>query len=94
MFCVVYGLNLVLKILQQLANLELLDVQGWLVLFWDIPTFHNWCERGKKFAVSIMSARYSRKILVYILIHLIKKARGAAFIWHMCITFGFESENS
>ena len=32
----------------------------------------NWCEKGKKFTVFIMSARYYRKILVYILIHLIK----------------------
>ena len=47
----------------------------------------NWCEKGKKFAVFIMSARYSRKILVYILIHLIKNARGAVFIRHHCMYF-------
>ena len=45
----------------------------------------NWCEKGKKFAVFIMCARYSRKMLVYILIHLIKKVRGAVFIRHMCV---------
>ena len=45
----------------------------------------NWCEKGKKFAGFIMSARYSGKILVYMLIHLIKNERGAVFIWHMCI---------
>ena len=46
-----------------------------------------WCEKGKKFAVFIMSARYSREISVYKLIHLIKNARGAVFIQHMCIYF-------
>ena len=56
---------------------------GWY-FFWTFQPPINWCEKGKKFAVFIMSARYSRKILVYILIHLIKNARGAVFIRHMC----------
>ena len=45
----------------------------------------KWCEKGKKFAVFIMSARYSIKMLVYILIHLIKNTRVAVFILHMCM---------
>ena len=45
----------------------------------------NWCEKGRKFAVYLMCSRYSRKILVYILIHLIKNTRGAVFIRRMCI---------
>ena len=44
----------------------------------------NWCEKSKKFAVFIISARYSKKIMVYILIHLIENARGAIFIRCMC----------
>ena len=45
----------------------------------------NWCKKAKKFAAFIISAGYLRKKLVYILIHLIKDALGAVFIWHMCI---------
>ena len=45
----------------------------------------NLCEKGEKFTVFIMPARYSRIILVYILIHLIENTRGAVFIRHMCL---------
>ena len=51
----------------------------------------NWFEKGKKFAVLIMSARYSRKIFVYTLIHLIKNARGAVFIRYLCISVPYVS---
>ena len=35
----------------------------------------DWCMKGKKFEVSTMSARYSRKILVYILRNSLSKER-------------------
>ena len=44
----------------------------------------NYYQRAKKFAALMMSARYFRKKLVNIIIHLIKNARGAVFIRYMC----------
>ena len=37
----------------------------------------------QSFAAFIMYARYFRKMLVYVLIHLIRNARGAVFSWHL-----------
>ena len=48
----------------------------------------NWYQNSKKFAAFIMSARYFRKKLVYILIHLIKNARDAVFIRHITLLCG------
>ena len=50
---------------------------GWY-FFRTLKPSINCCVKGKKFAEFLMSAKYFRKILVYILIHLIKNARGAA----------------
>ena len=57
---------------------------GWH-FFGTFQSLIKWCENGKKFTIFVMSARYSRKILFYILIHLIKNARGAVFIQHLSI---------
>ena len=58
---------------------------GWYFFGISNP-YINWCEKAKKFVVLEMSAKYSRKILVYTLIHFIKTMKGAVSIRYMCIS--------